>query len=327
VSKRSGVVRSDGEEEEMAMRIYPVALLTVIFWVGCANTAPLNNGDTPGSNLHVKEASGLTEQTEEGEVLAIVNGDEITIDDYNDKLKRLSIYEKARYRGEEGHGKFLEALIQQKVMVQKARMMGLDRDEEVQRKIAALMQEVTERVLIEALIKQEILDKVVVTDREAKAYYDEHKNEYAEKEKAKIRQITVATEEDAQRIRQELENGSDFAELAKENSTDQHAANRGGDLGYVERGRMPAEFDNVVFSLEVGEISEAVKTNLGYHIIKLEDRKAAAVKEFYEVSDEIKKKLIAGKQREEHQKWLRQLEAEAKIEMKPGFWEANTESP
>ena len=70
-----------------------------------------------------------------------------------------------------------------------------------------------------------------------------------------------------------------------------------------------------------------MKTNLGYHIIKLEDKKPASVKEFYEVSDEIKQKLIAGKQREEHQKWLRQLEAEAEIEVKPGFWEANAGSP
>ena len=119
--------------------------------------------------------------------------------------------------------------------------MGLDEDAEVQQQIRALMKEVTERALIEALVKQEILDKVEVTEKEAKAYYDEHREEFEEKEKVKIRQIMVATEEDAQKVRQELEEGADFAELAKEKSTDPHAKERGGDMGYVERGKMLAE--------------------------------------------------------------------------------------
>ena len=296
------------------MKMYLVTIFIAFFMIGCATTASFDSK----SSLQVKNAAESVEQTEDDEVLVIVNGEEITISEYNDKLKRLSNYEKARYRGEEGHRKFLEALIQQKVMVQKAREMGLDKNDEVQTKIVALMKEVTERVLIEALIKQEILDKVVVTDEEAKAYYDEHKEEFKDKEKVKIRQIIAATEEEAQEILQELENGADFAELASRKSNNQS----GGDPGYIERGKMPAVLENIYFSLEVGEISDAVKTNQGYYIVKLEDKKEAAIKEFYEVSDDIKSKLIVGKQREEHQKWLRQLEEKAEIEVRSGFGES-----
>jgi EpsD family peptidyl-prolyl cis-trans isomerase len=300
------------------MKIYLVTIFVAFFMIGCATTASFDSK----SSLQVKDAAEPVEQPEEDEALVVVNGEEITISEYNDKLRRLSNYERARYRGEEGHRKFLEALIQQKVMVQKAREMGLDKNDEVQTKIAALMKEVTERVLIEALIKQEILDKVVVTDEEAKAYYDEHREEFKDKEKVKIRQIIAATEEEAQEILQELENGADFAELASRKSNDQSTAKSGEDPGYIERGKMPAVLENIYFSLEVGKISDAVKTNHGYYIVKLEDKKEASIKEFYEVSDEIKSKLIVGKQREEHQKWLLQLEEEAKIEVKSGFGES-----
>ncbi len=300
------------------MKIYLVAGFIALSMIGCATKAPLDNKTNLESSPQVKNAAESVGQAEEEEVLAVVNGEEITISDYNNKLKRLSAYEKAMYRGEEGHRRFLEALIQQKVMVQKAREMGLDKDKEVQTKISALMEETTERVLIETLIKQEILDKVVVTDEEAKAYYDEHREKFKDREKVKIRQIIVPTEEEAQAILQELGNGADFAELASRKSNDQS----GGDPGYIERGRMPAVLEEIYFSLEIGEISDAVKTNQGYYIVKLEDKKEAAIKEFYEVSDDIKSKLVVGKQREEHQKWLRQLEEEAKIEVKSSFGES-----
>ncbi len=297
-----------------------VTILIVVFLSGCAAKAPIDDS----SNLEgeLQQESGTTEtaeQVDESAVLAVVNGEKITINDYNEKLMQLSNYERAIYRGEEGHQRFLKAMILQKIMVQKSKEMGLDKDEEVRKKIRELMRETTERVLMDALIKQEILDKVAVTDEEAKAYYDENKEGFAEKEKAQARHILVATEEEAQEIRKQLDEGADFAELAAEKSTDKGTASKGGDLGYFERGRMVPEFEEACFNLEIGGVSEPIKTRFGYHIIKLEDKKEAGTKEFYEVSDEIKKKLLSGKQQKEHQEWLRQLEAEVTIEIKTDF--------
>jgi len=309
------------------MNVCLALMLTILFLSGCATTPHINDSDSSADKLQSKIAEEQAGQEGNEEVLAVVNGHEITIGDYNNRLKRLSAYEKARYRGEEGHKEFLKTLIRQKVMVQKAREMELDKDEEVQRKISVLLQDVTERVLIEALIKQEILDKVTVTDKEAKAYYDEHKEEFRKKETIGIRQIIVATEEEAKEIRQELEKGADFAKLANEKSIDQSMANQGNTISYFERGKMPGQFEEACFILKAGEISDPVKTRFGYHVIKLENRQEASLKEFYEVSDEIKEKLLAGKQRKEHQEWLQQLEMKAKIEMKSGFGEVQAESP
>ena len=310
------------------MKSLLIAMLTALFLSGCATKAPISDSGNPESGLQQEAMTTETdEQMEEDEVLAVVNGEALTINEYNEKLRRLSKFERARYSGEEGHQAFLRDLILQKIMVQKAKEAELDKDAEVQKKIRALMQETMERVLMEALLKQEILDKVVVTDEEAKAYYDEHKEEFSEKEKAHARHILVKTEEEVQEIRKQLDEGADFAELATEKSADKHTAKKGGDLGFFERGKMIAEFEEVCFDMEIGAISDPVKTQFGYHIIKLEDKKEAGMKEFYEVSDDIKKKLLSGKQQEEHQKWIDLLEKEAKIKIETAFGGSSTESP
>ena len=108
--------------------------------------------------------------------------------------------------------------------------------------------------------------------------------------------------------------------MAEEKSSDQKTAKQGGDLNYFGRGRMTPEFEKVAFNLKVGEVSDIVKTQFGYHIIKLEDKKEASTKEFYEVSDDIKKKLLSGKQREEYQKWLSKIKKKAKIKINEDFF-------
>ena len=189
--------------KRMNMYLNLTAFLTILLLGVCTTAARASESDKSTGELQEKNVAETVEQKEEEEVLAIVNGEEITINEYNEKLKQLSNFEKARYRGEEGHKEFLNALVQQKLMVQKAKKMGLDKDEEVQKKIEALMQEVTKRVLVEALVEREVLDKVVVTNKEAKKYYDKNKKEFQEKEKVRARHILVATEEEAKKICQE----------------------------------------------------------------------------------------------------------------------------
>ncbi|MFQ6039847.1 MAG: peptidylprolyl isomerase [Candidatus Poribacteria bacterium] len=299
---------------------WQTTFLVILLFSGCTTAVRVNDSGKSTRELRKNADVEIAGQNEEEAVLAVVNGEKITMNDYNNKLKQLSAFEKARYRGESGHKEFLKALVRQKMMVQEAKKIGLDEDEEVRRKIELLTREVTEKVLVETLIQREVMDKTVVTDKEAKAYYDQHKDEFSEKEKAKARHILVATEEEAQKIRKELESGADFAKLAESKSIDRHTAKRGGDLGYFERGKMVPEFEKACFDLKVGEISDIVKTKFGYHIIKLEEKKPASVKEFYEANDEIKKKLLSDKQQKEYQKWLNQLEKKAKIKIDEDFF-------
>lgn len=116
-------------------------------------------------------------------------------------------------------------------------------------------------------------DGMKVTDKELKAEYENRK------EQIKASHILVDTEEKALDIIKKINEGQKFEDLAKSNSSDTASAVNGGDLGYFEKGRMVKEFEDVAFSLKVGEISKPVKSQYGYHIIKVTDKKIATYKE------------------------------------------------
>jgi len=128
---------------------------------------------------------------------------------------------------------------------------------------------------------------VVITDEQAETYFYENRENYDDPEQVMASHILVETEEEANEIKQLLNEGADFAALAAERSTDSGTATNGGDLGYFPRGRMVAEFENAAFSLEIGEISEPVKSDYGYHIILLTDRMPSKAAKFEDHKEAI----------------------------------------
>ena len=128
------------------------------------------------------------------------------------------------------------------------------------------------------------------------ALYDDEQQRFASEETRKAQHILVKTEEEASSILDKINSGADFFEMAKEHSIDNSTNFVGGDLGYFERERMVPEFDNVVFELNAGETSDVVKTQFGYHIIRVNDIAEASVRSFAEVKIELqeiyKEKII-----------------------------------
>lgn len=118
--------------------------------------------------------------------------------------------------------------------------------------------------------KQEILKGLTIKEEDAKDYFENNKDDLVV---INPFHILVKTEEEGIEVINRLNKGEDFAELAKEISIDKRSASEGGSLGYFPRGTMIADFDQVAFSLEVGEISQLVKTEVGYHVIYLADKK------------------------------------------------------
>ena len=129
------------------------------------------------------------------------------------------------------------------------------------------------------------------------ALYDDEQQRFSVNETRKVQHILVNTEEEAASVLDQITSGADFFEMAKEYSIDYSTNNMGGDLGYFERERMVPEFDKVVFELNIGETSGVVKTQFGYHIIRVNDIAEANVKPFAEVKVELqgiyKEKIIA----------------------------------
>lgn len=168
--------------------------------------------------------------------------------------------------------------------------------------------------------------KVAVTDDEAKKFYESNKAEFAEPDQVKASHILFLVKKDdspevakakleaAKKAEARAKKGEDFAKLAKELSEEPGAKESGGDLDFFSKDKMVPEFADAAFAAKVGSISDPVKTQFGYHIIKVTDKKAAHTMTF----DEVKKQLIAylkqDKQRKATQELLKSLRDSAKIE-------------
>ena len=164
-------------------------------------------------------------------------------------------------------------------------------------------------VKLDLLRQKAAMKDIKITEKEMKKYYDEYKP------KVKASHILVDDEKTAKEIKAKLDNGEDFAKLAKEYSKDPGSAENGGDLDWFGPGQMVKEFEDAAYALKVGEISQPVKTDYGYHVIKLTDKEEK--KSFDDMKKEIelelkKQKLDAAKIESE----LEKLMKEAKVEVK-----------
>ena len=148
-----------------------------------------------------------------------------------------------------------------------------------------------------------VAPKIQITPQELERYYNENRERFRVQDRARLSHVLFKTtdkkedeikkiEVKAQEVLKQARAGKDFAELAKANSEDTPTASKGGEIGWVTRGQTVPEFEQKAFSMKSGEISDLVKTQYGYHIIKLLEREGARVKAFSEVEPTIRQELI-----------------------------------
>jgi foldase protein PrsA len=156
--------------------------------------------------------------------------------------------------------------------------------------------------------------QIEISDEELQTYFDENKDSLGEAEQVKASHILVEDEAVAKEIKQKLADGTDFAELAKEYSTDEGSKESGGELGFFPRGTMVTEFEDVAFALPVNQISEPVKSEYGYHIIMVEEKKEAKEANYDDSKAAIKETLIDQKLETEYSVWLEDKKKDYDIE-------------
>ncbi|PYI55040.1 foldase protein PrsA [Paenibacillus flagellatus] len=162
-------------------------------------------------------------------------------------------------------------------------------------------------------LKKLLESKTDVTDEEIQKYYDENKEAMSTPEQVKASHILVATKEESEAILTQLKAGADFAQLAKEKSTDTGSKDKGGDLDYFPRGAMVKEFEDAAFALNVGEMSGVVQSEHGFHIIKVTDKKAAATPTLDEKKADIKETLVSQEIQELAGPWMEEIKGKSKI--------------
>ena len=178
--------------------------------------------------------------------------------------------------------------------------------------LAFWRQELKESLIMEKLLDQAVYSKVTVTDAEVSAYFEANRDQFDRPAQVRARQIVVAEEAEGQEVLALLRQGQPFAEVAAKHSLSPDAQ-QGGDLGFFGRGEMPPEFDEIVFDLPVNRLSELVKSEYGYHIFMVEEKRKAARLSKKEATEEILSILEGRKKEELYLGWLQEMRARAVI--------------
>jgi peptidyl-prolyl cis-trans isomerase C len=199
----------------------------------------------------------------------------------------------------------LDRIIDSKLVVQEGKKNKVNEDPAFKKRMAF----VEDQVLQDFWIQREIARRV--TAEKLQQRYEERLKSMPTEEEVHARHILVSTEDEAKALIAEIKKGAAFDKLAKEKSTDKASGAEGGDLGWFKKSDMVKEFADAAFALKKGELSDTpVKTQFGYHVIKLEDRRKAPPPAFEELADQLREEMA----REAVTAQLDQLRSGAKIE-------------
>jgi peptidyl-prolyl cis-trans isomerase C len=194
-------------------------------------------------------------------------------------------------------------LIDMKIVAKAAEDKKVENNEDFKKRLAFTRN----RLLMDSLLAAE--GKAATTDEAMKKVYEDASKQIAGEQEVHARHILVATEEEAKAVEEELKKGADFAELAKKKSKDPGASD-GGDLGFFTKDQMVPEFSTVAFALEPNKISEPVKSQFGWHVIKVEEKRNRQAPEFEQVKGQIETYVTRKAQAE----YVAKLREAAKVE-------------
>jgi len=252
------------------------------------------------------------------DVLAKVNRSTVTVEQFEKKLESLPPYFKTI--AEKNKARFLDELINEELFFEEASRLKLQADKEVK----SLIEEARKKILIAKLIDKEISKATEVNDEQVQQFYMDNRNQFMSSLQYRASHILVGTQDKAEQILEQLESGADFAEIAKQESIDP-SKERGGDLGFFTKGQMIPEFEAACTKLDVGELSDVLKTKFGYHVIKLTDKKESAARQLEEVKDQIKQKLLTQSRQEKIQALIERLRLKAKIRVNKALLQPESE--
>lgn len=247
--------------------------------------------------------------TEPDAIVANINGEVLTREEFDRLWMNLTPEMRKNYELTGGRLAFLDNHIQKKLLLQEAFKDGFQSNPEVR----FLMQQAAESALFDAYIR-EVISLRVVPEEESRTYYEQNRPLYRRPVQVHARHI-IATPDSANVINRTNSNATTpeqartkifglagqlkgneekFAEMAMMFSED-GSAESGGDLGWFGRGKMVRQFDEVVFSLEPGEMSEPFETEFGWHLVLLEDRREEGFRPYPEVREQIRERLLEGR--------------------------------
>jgi peptidyl-prolyl cis-trans isomerase C len=299
-------VPASGQRSTARLGVVIAIIVAFLVGGGASYLAFANRSPAPASETAATtEPAPAAEMADGGDVVARVNDRVITEKDLeyatNDFAEEL-----ARVPEPQRREAVLNALIDLTLVAQAAEKDGLGGNPEFARRMDLLRT----RALRSEFVREKIAPQA--TDEVVRKRYDEEVAKIEQPEEIKASHILVETEDEAKAIIEQLKAGGDFAAIAKEKSKDPGSGPNGGDLGYFGKGSMVQEFETAAFALEPGKFTETpVKSQFGYHIIKLEERRKQPLPQFDAVKAQVAQLVMS----DAYTGLLQKMKAEAKIEI------------
>ncbi|MDO8427001.1 MAG: peptidyl-prolyl cis-trans isomerase [Deltaproteobacteria bacterium] len=278
-------------------------------------------------------------KSEPPKIVAEINGSVVTYSRYHDSLKRFMPAGHTGTQDElsEVKKELINQIIEEELILQEAKNLNINVDnDEFFSELEGIKKEYGDELFKETIAerygsvdnwKEEIKKKLLIrktieraatgsdpSEQEVKKFYLEHLKDFDVPDRVRARMIVVKTDEHARKVWNRL-TPSNFAEIAIEESLSPENKD-GGDLGFFSRGEMPQEFEDAVFRLKPGEISPVIKTDYGYHIFLLEEKKKGGRLKYKEARHKIIERLRADKAQDEYAAWITSLKKNAKIKIK-----------
>jgi len=272
----------------------------------------------------------------------VVNGDPITVTAFQTALTEIKQAGKGYFSSPESASRIkrdlLERLIDQRLLLMEAKRRRISLDPQVVDASVQLVEEsypdggldadlaakgidreryvrdTEQQLLIQRLLKQEVVDRIAISRHDIQEYYDQHRDRFLRPEEVRVRQIVTRTAEQAEQLRKQIQHGASFEQLAKQHSLGPEAAN-GGDLGWFPRGRMPPEIEEVAFKLWPGtKVSKVIESPYGFHLFQPVGKRPARELTLDQARPEIERALLDERTREAERFYIRSLREQASIE-------------
>lgn len=239
-----------------------------------------------------------------GPVIANVNGTPLYKRDFDSYLP----VDYQRALTSEERREFLDRWITTQLLYDAAEGRGLGATAEIESRMEQLKKDLVADQLVQKIVRE----RAIVSDSDVRSYYNARKDEYTKE--YRVSHIVVGSLEDAEEVKNQLKKRT-FSWVARHHSLDKHTG-VGGDLGFLSKGNMIPEFENVVFDMQVGEVSDVIESDFGYHLIKLAAVRDARNKlEYEEAAEEISRLLLLEKRAAVYDSLIAAIRSQAKIEI------------
>jgi peptidyl-prolyl cis-trans isomerase C len=304
----------------LKIKIRNFCLICMVLITVAAATGYVYAGTTDPSNETVSITIRGDKNSDKDEVLATIGDKVFTRNSIQWRIDGLPFEQQKNYQTEEQKKAILENLIQNHILALEAKKEKMDKEKGV----VAALDDLVEYHLANVYIRYKLSD-IAINDEEAKKYYEDHKAEFTTPAMVKAQHILIklgvntpfreeqAALKKANKIKKDLDKGADFSTLAKKSSDDEETKDKGGDIGYFSRETINPDIADAAFSLKTGEISKPVRSVLGYHIIKVTDKKEPELIPLLQVERKIKMTIFELKKQEVIKEKIKQLKEKYKV--------------